>query len=99
MFGTVVEFTPAAGVEVYLAPSKVSKPECIRIGEAFYNAVAEDDTATQDAILNECGPTLTKRSLRAFANTVRKMGHTDVADAALMIRDEIKITRRSAQSA
>lgn len=99
MFGTVVEFTPAAGVEVYLAPSKVSKPECIRIGEAFYNAVAEDDTKTQDAILDECGPTLLKRSLRAFGNTVNKMGHKDVAQAAFMIRDEIKAVPANKKSA
>src|SRR3546814_1902680 len=47
-YGTVVEFTPAANVEVYLAPSKVSKPEAIRIGQAFYDAVADDDTKTQE---------------------------------------------------
>lgn len=93
MFGTVVEFTPAAGVEVYLAPSKVSKPEALRIGQAFYDAVADDDTKTQDAILNECGPTLVKRSLRTFGNTVLRMGHKDVATAAFMIRDEIKMVR------
>lgn len=90
MFGTVVEFTPAADVEVYLAPSKVGKVEAIRIGEAFYNAIADEDSKTETAILEECGPTLVRRSLRAFGNTVLRMGHKDVAKAAFAIRDEIK---------
>jgi hypothetical protein len=98
-FGTVVEFTPAAGVEVNLHAARPSKIAAIEVGEQYYTAASEGNEEFMDALLDECGPVLVRRGLRAFGNTVNRMGHKEVAAAALVLRDEIKAVPANRKSA
>lgn len=96
--GTVVEFTDgqefADGEVLTLVPSRPSKAAALQIGWEFYEA----DEPTQDALLDELGPVLVRRSLRAFGNYAARTGQRDVAEYAAMLRDEITVVREVAAS-
>lgn len=85
--GTVVEFVPDEGNDMDFTPSRPGKDECVQIGWSFYEA----DDAAQDAMLDELGPVLVRRSLRVFGNVAARTGQRDVAEYAAMLRAEITV--------
>lgn len=96
MFATGINFTPDADTTVDFRPARVSKTDALQIGYAYYTAAAEGREQEMDAMIEEVGSLLARRSLMAFANTVRKHGHTAVADAALSLRSDIRPAAKSA---
>lgn len=86
--GTVVTFTAAKDVDVVLNPSRPSKAEALTIGLAYFEACQSDKA--MDALLNEHGPYLVRRSLRAFSNYAARTGQKDVAKFAMDLREDIQ---------
>lgn len=89
--GTVVTFTAAKDVDVALNAARPSKAECVLIGLAYFEAVENDKK--MDALLDEHGPVLVRRSLRAFANYAKRTAQPEVAKFAEMLRDDIQVVR------
>jgi hypothetical protein len=91
--GTGVEFTSAVefedGETVVFTPSRPGKAEVIQIGWLYYEASEPE----QDAMLDDLGPVLVRRSLRVFANYAARTGQREVAEYAALLRDEIKVLR------
>ena len=63
----------------------------------YYNAANDDNTL--DQMLNEYGPVLIRRSLRAFANYASRTGQSDVSKFAYTLRDDIKVVPANAKTA
>lgn len=94
--GTVVEFTGEVefpdGETIVMSPSRPSKAEALAIGWAYYGAAEVE----QDAMLDDLGPVLVRRSLMAFRNYASRTGQRDVAAHASLLRDEVEVVRAEA---
>lgn len=93
--GTVVELDSKVdfedGTSLVLNASRPTKAEAIAVGWAYYESAADD--AALDAYLEEFGPVLVRRGLRAFANYAARTNQPKVATLARQLRDDITITR------
>lgn len=86
--GTVVMFNAAKDVDVVLNSARPGKAEALAIGLAYFEGCESDKT--MDTLLNQHGPYLVRRSLRAFSNYAARTGQKDVAKFALSLRDDIQ---------
>lgn len=96
--GVVVEFDSDAdfgdGETIVMTPSRPGKAEALAIGWAYYEAIEQE----QEALLEECGPTLVRRGLRVFGNYAAHAGQHDVAEYAALLRQEITVVRKEQAS-
>lgn len=87
-----VEFTD--GESIQMTPSRPSKSEALTIGCAYYEAIEDE----QDAMLEDFGPVLIRRSLRAFANYAKRTAQPEVAEVAESLRGEIRVVAEARAS-
>lgn len=99
MFGTTVEFQAANDVEVYFYGARPSKDDCIVIGYNYFNAVAAADEKMMDKMLDDLGPVLVRRSLRAFANYAKRDGQPEVGKFVETLRNDITVVSANAKTA
>jgi hypothetical protein len=100
--GTVVAFSAAAefedGETIVLYPSRPSKAEALEIGFNYFEASTSDKA--MDAMLDEFGPVLIRRSLRTFANFAKRNSNKEVAAYCESLREDIKVViERDAKTA
>lgn len=99
MFGTTVDFKATNDVEVYFYGARPSREECQVIGMTYYNHCADANEKAMDKMLDDMGPVLVRRSLRAFANYAKKSAQPAAGKFAETLRDDIQVVITAAQAA